>query len=183
MAERTEKDLVSSVLMKLGKEHRTQAAVLVTNALSHSEDPEHGGYRFSLFPDLIAEVTAALLDCTSDAGTVPPTDALRAGRAVRLAEALAATLTRRTVSRPYQAGLRRQGRPRTGHRAPGATRRESCSYSRRCIVPKDFAVTGHERGTCGTTCGIAGYEEFRGCQLMRGRTTGGVRGYQDQRVG
>lgn len=96
VAEKTAKILVSSVLMKLGMEHRTQAAVLVTRALSRSD---HGGFRFSLFPDLVDEVTAALLDCTSDARTVPPTDAVRAGRTVRLAEALAATRTGRTTSR------------------------------------------------------------------------------------
>jgi hypothetical protein len=99
VAEKTAKILVSSVLMKLGMEHRTQAAVLVIRALSRSEDPDRGGFRLSLFPDLVDEVTAALLDCTSDVRTVPPTDAVRAGRTVRLAEALAATRTGRTTSR------------------------------------------------------------------------------------
>lgn len=93
LAEKTVKNLVSSVLMKLGMERRTQAAVLVTTTLRKSADPDYGCYRFGLFPDLIAEVTAALLNCTSEAPAVPPTDGVRARDAARLTDALAATRT------------------------------------------------------------------------------------------
>lgn len=93
LAEKTIKNLVSSVLMKLGMERRTQVAVLVSGALRLSEDPAQGGYRSSRFPDMIAEVTAALLNCTSEAGIVPPTDGMRAAGVGRLADALAATKT------------------------------------------------------------------------------------------
>ena len=100
LAERTVKKLVASVLMKLGVERRTHAAVLAAAALRESEDLTSGGYRFTLFPELVAEVTAALLDCTSEAGSVPPTDDVRARRAGRLADALAATRAGLTISRP-----------------------------------------------------------------------------------
>jgi DNA-binding CsgD family transcriptional regulator len=101
LAEKTVKNMVSTILMKLGMARRTQAAVLVNKALNQSEDPADGGYRYSRFPDLVAEVTASLLNCTSEAGTVAPTDAVRAGDAAGLADALAATrTTRRMGSRP-----------------------------------------------------------------------------------
>jgi two-component system, NarL family, response regulator DevR len=100
LAEKTVKNLVSSILMKLGMAHRTQVAVLVTTTLNYSAEPDDGGYRSSRFPDLVAEVTAALLNCTSEARTVPPTDTVHAGDAGRLADALTATRTGRTGSRP-----------------------------------------------------------------------------------
>ena len=100
LSEKTVKNLVSSVLKKLGMPRRIQAAVLVTTTLRHLEDPGHGGYRFSPFPDLVAEVMAALLNCTSEARTVPPTDAERAKDALRLTDALAATRAGLTGPRP-----------------------------------------------------------------------------------
>ena len=100
LAEKTVKNLVSSVLTKLGMARRTQIAVLVATTLRQPETPGYGGYRLSLFPGLIAEVTAALLNCTSEARTVPPTDAVRTEDALRLADALAATRTRGTGRRP-----------------------------------------------------------------------------------
>jgi DNA-binding NarL/FixJ family response regulator len=100
LAEKTVKNMVSTILMKLGMARRTQAAVLVTTTLNHSEDPADGAYRSSRFPDLIAEVTASLLNCTSEVPTVPPTDAARAADALRLADALTATRTARRNTRP-----------------------------------------------------------------------------------
>lgn len=100
LAEKTVKNLVSSVLTKLGMTRRTQAAVLVTRTLNRSEDPVYGGYRSSRFPVLIAEVTAALLNCTSEAGTAAFTDGMRAAGVVRLADALAAARTPLTLIRP-----------------------------------------------------------------------------------
>ena len=102
LAEKTVKNLVSSVLTKLGMARRTQAAVLITKALTPSDDAADGDYRSSLYPDLIAEVTAALLNCTSESLTVPSTDELRARDAGRLANALAATRTGRRGLRPLQ---------------------------------------------------------------------------------
>lgn len=83
LAEKTVKNLVSSALMKLGMARRTEIAVLVTRTLHHSEDPGYGGYRSSLFPDLVAEVTAALLDCTSETlpmVRIPPSPAVTCER-------------------------------------------------------------------------------------------------------
>ncbi|MCB5276061.1 Transcriptional regulatory protein DevR (DosR) [Arthrobacter sp. SO5] len=100
LAERTVKGIVSSVLTKLGMTSRTQAAVFIARALNHHENPADGGYRSSPFPDLIAEVIAALLNCTSEARTAPPTDAERAEAARRLADALVATRTGLTSRRP-----------------------------------------------------------------------------------
>ncbi len=106
LAEKTIKNMVSTILMKLGLARRTQVAVLITNALNPSDDPVDAGYRFSRFPELIPEVTAALLNCISDSGTAPPTNEARERDATRLADAIAATRTGVTVSRP----LTSQGR-------------------------------------------------------------------------
>lgn len=102
LAEKTVKNLVSSVLTKLGMARRTQAAVLITKALSPSDDPADGDYRSSLYPDLIAEVAAALLNCISESRALPPADELRAIDAGRLADALTATRTGRRGLRPLQ---------------------------------------------------------------------------------
>ena len=100
LAEKTVKNLVSSVLNKLGMARRTQVAVFIARTLNHPEDPAGGDYRISRFPDLVPGVTAALLDCISEARTVPPTDAERAADAFRLANALTATRTGQTGRRP-----------------------------------------------------------------------------------
>jgi two-component system, NarL family, response regulator DevR len=102
LAEKTVKNLVSSLLAKLGMARRTEAAVLITRAMSPSEDPADGDFRSSLYPDLIAEVTAALLNCTSESRGVPLTDELRARYAGRLADALTAVRTGRRGLRPLQ---------------------------------------------------------------------------------
>ena len=102
LTEKTVKNLVSSVLTKLGMARRTQAAVLITKALNPSDDPPDGDYRSGLYPELIAEVTAALLNCTSESTTVPLTDEMRAGDAGRLADALTGARTGRRGLRPLQ---------------------------------------------------------------------------------
>jgi two-component system, NarL family, response regulator DevR len=89
LVEETVKNLVS-VFLKLGMACRTQPAVLVTTALRQSEDGLNGLYSTGQFPDLGAEAGAALLDCTSETGTSPPTGGIRAGDTVRLADALVA---------------------------------------------------------------------------------------------
>ncbi|HET8879317.1 MAG TPA: response regulator transcription factor [Arthrobacter sp.] len=100
LSEKTVKNMVSSILMKLGMARRTQVAVLVSRTLSRSEDSDDVGYRSSRFPDLVAEVMAALLACTSEAATMPSTVEGRAGDAGRLADALTAARTGPTVIRP-----------------------------------------------------------------------------------
>ncbi|WP_052354983.1 response regulator transcription factor [Arthrobacter sp. I3] len=100
LSEKTIKNMVSTLLTKLGMGRRTQIAVLIAGALDHVEDPGYGSYRLSLFPDRVAEVTAALLNCTSETRTAAPTDAERAEDALRLAEALAATWTGPMGRRP-----------------------------------------------------------------------------------
>ena len=86
LAEKTVKNMVSSVLTKLGMTSRSQAAVFIARALNHQENPADGDHRNSPFPDLIADVTAALLNCTSETRTAAPTDAERAEAARRLAD-------------------------------------------------------------------------------------------------
>ncbi|HJV98305.1 MAG TPA: response regulator transcription factor [Arthrobacter sp.] len=101
LAEKTVKNLVSSVLMKLGMERRTQAAVLVTTALGQSDDGLDGGYRFSQFPDLVTEVTEALLACTREVRPAVSTEGTRAEECVRLADALAAARAGMTSFRAW----------------------------------------------------------------------------------
>ena len=103
VAEKTVKNLTSSVLRKLGMARRAGAAVFITKALNPTENRS---YRSSPFPDLIAEVTAALLDCISESGTMPPTDEERARDVRRLTDAVTAIRTgrvgpgARVLSRP-----------------------------------------------------------------------------------
>jgi DNA-binding NarL/FixJ family response regulator len=94
VAEKTVKNLTSSVLRKLGMARRAEAAVFIAKALN----PTHNrSYRSSPFPDLIAEVTGALLDCISESDTAPPTHEGRAANLRRLAEALTAIGTGRLL--------------------------------------------------------------------------------------
>jgi len=104
LSEKTVKNMVSSLLTKLGMERRTQAAVFIARTLNHPEDRADGDYWISPFPDLVADVQTALLNCARETGTLPPTDAGRAADALRLADALAAARTgprsRRLLLRP-----------------------------------------------------------------------------------
>lgn len=91
LAEKTVKNMVSSILDKLGMARRTEVAVLVAGALNGPEVSAGAGYRSSRSPDLVAEVTAALADCTSEGRSGPWTDAGLVAAAARLANALDAT--------------------------------------------------------------------------------------------
>ena len=129
LAEKTVKNMVSSVLMKFDMSRRTEVAVFVSGELEETGDLARE-YRRSRDPDLIAEVTAALVICTSEAGRIPPSNKLLLLDAMRLADALA-------VARPRPA-KRLQERPmklkgpderipgpsntRAPDRAPGPTR-------------------------------------------------------------
>lgn len=88
LAEKTVKNMVSSILDKLGMERRTEVAVLVAGELNRPEVSAGAGYRSCGVPDLIAEVTASLTDCISDDPAGPRTSAGRAAATVRLSAAL-----------------------------------------------------------------------------------------------
>nr|WP_283810430.1 LuxR C-terminal-related transcriptional regulator [Arthrobacter sp. C9C5] len=115
LAEKTVKNMVSSILDKLGMARRTEVAVLVTGALNRPEVSGGAGYRSCRSPDLVAEVTAGLANCTSEDLTGPRTDAGLAAAAARLANALDATrmesrghgstLNRHSGSKPGSGGL------------------------------------------------------------------------------
>ncbi|WP_254678567.1 LuxR C-terminal-related transcriptional regulator [Arthrobacter sp. 24S4-2] len=115
LAEKTVKNMVASMLMKLGMARGTEVAELVIGALNRPEVSVGAGYRSGRSPDLVAEVTVALADCTSQDRTGPQTAAQRAGAAARLAAALDATrtepmghgsmLNRRRGSRPGSGGF------------------------------------------------------------------------------
>ncbi|MBT2566939.1 response regulator transcription factor [Arthrobacter sp. ISL-85] len=89
LAEKTVKSMVSSVLMKFDMARRTEVAVFVSGALENTEDLARE-YRRSRDTGLIAEVTAALVICTSEAGSVRRSNSMRLLDAMRLADALAA---------------------------------------------------------------------------------------------
>ena len=93
LAEKTVKNMVSSVLMKFDMSRRTEVAVFVSGELEHTGDLAQE-YRRSRDTDLIAEVTAALVICTSEAGSVPPSNRMLLLDAMRLADSLAATRAR-----------------------------------------------------------------------------------------
>ena len=101
LAETTVKNMVSSVLMKFHRARRTEVAVFVSGALEHTGDLAQE-YRRSPNTDLIAQVTAALAICTSEAGSVPPSNGMLLLDAMRLADALAVTRTRPHAARHLQ---------------------------------------------------------------------------------
>ncbi|MDQ0118724.1 response regulator transcription factor [Pseudarthrobacter sp902506025] len=101
LAEKTVKNMVSSVLMKFDMARRTEVAVFVSGALKHTGDLAQE-YRSSRDTDLIAEVTAALVVCTSEAGSVPLSNRMLLLDAMRLADALAVTRTRPHLARHLQ---------------------------------------------------------------------------------
>ncbi|WP_051483224.1 LuxR C-terminal-related transcriptional regulator [Arthrobacter sp. 31Y] len=97
LADKTVKNIVSSVLMKLGVERRTQAAVLITKTLDPSHGPTDTRFMFTPFPELTTEITDALTECTSD--TEHLTVQAHDGGADRLANALTAARTKLTPTR------------------------------------------------------------------------------------
>lgn len=103
LAEKTVKNMVSSVLMKLHMARRTEVAVFVSGALENTGDLAQE-YRRSRDPDLIAEVTAALVICTSEAGNTPPSGRMLLLDAMRLADALTVTRAKARVARYLQGG-------------------------------------------------------------------------------
>lgn len=93
LAEKTVKNMVSSVLVKLDMARRTEVAVFVSGALGNTEDSLYE-YRRSRDTGLIAEVTVALVICTSEAGIARQSNSALLVDAVRLADALAAAAAR-----------------------------------------------------------------------------------------
>lgn len=98
LAEKTVKNMVSSVLLKFDMSRRTEVAVFVSGALEQTEDLSQE-YRRSRNPDLVAEVTAALIICTSEAGSRPLSRNMLLLDAMRLADALAVTRARPRAAR------------------------------------------------------------------------------------
>ena len=92
LAEKTVKNMVSSVLVKLNMARRTEVAVLVSGALESNGDAVHE-YRRSPDKDLITAVTVALVICTSEDGVAPLPRSVLLVDALRLAAALAAART------------------------------------------------------------------------------------------
>ena len=101
LAEKTVKNMVSSVLMKLHMARRTEVAVFVSGELENRGDLAQK-YRRSRDPDLIAEVTAALVICTSEVGSTPPSNGMLLLDAMRIADALAVTRPRPRAARHLQ---------------------------------------------------------------------------------
>ncbi|MFF1254774.1 response regulator [Pseudarthrobacter sp. NPDC058329] len=101
LAEHTVKDLVTSLLTKLSMAGAAASAMPATEQ-NRSGHPAGGVSRFGRFRGGVADVAAALLICTSEANTLPISDAMRAGDAARLADAL--TVTRAGWSGPSDGG-------------------------------------------------------------------------------
>lgn len=93
LSEKTVKNMASSVLMKLGMERRSQAAVLISAILQPWEDTLYGNYRFSPDPYQVTEVGAALRTCTSETTTCRPSEDGRARDADQLVTALDTALS------------------------------------------------------------------------------------------
>lgn len=100
LADKTVKNIVSSVLMKLGVQRRTQAAVLITRTLDSACRSSDTDFMFARFPELTAGIVLALQECTGDTGAEPQTWQIHDEEAVRLADALTASRTKLTSHRP-----------------------------------------------------------------------------------
>lgn len=99
LADKTVKNIVSSVLMKLGVGRRAQVAVLITRTLDPANGTPDRRFMFHPFPELTNEITKALQECTEDTGAERPTRQRHDGGAERLADALLAARTKLTLSR------------------------------------------------------------------------------------
>lgn len=88
LSEKTVKNLVSSILMKLGMRRRTQVAVYVATTLAEWRNQKFNPYRFSPFPDLVVEVVVSLEKCVAEDSGAPLTEVERARDAARVADAL-----------------------------------------------------------------------------------------------
>lgn len=99
LADKTVKNIVSSVLMKLGVERRSQVAVLITRTLDPVKGPPDRRFMFTPFPELTNEITKAFQECTDDTGAEGPTRQRHDAGADRLADALLAARTKLTLTR------------------------------------------------------------------------------------
>jgi len=93
IAEKTVKNMVSSILSKLGMARRTEVAVMVAGTLNRSRAVAADGadYRSCDSPDLVSDVTAALWECVSEEPSQSEATGARTAAAARLARSLAAT--------------------------------------------------------------------------------------------
>lgn len=97
LADKTVKNIVSSVLMKLGVERRAQVAVLITR--TPVKGPPDRRFMFKPFPELTNEIAKALQECTDDTGAEGPTRQRYDAGADRLSDALLAARTKLTLTR------------------------------------------------------------------------------------
>jgi len=93
IAEKTVKNMVSSILCKLGMARRTEVAVMVAGTVNRSRAVAAAGadYRSCGSPELVSDVTAALWECVSEESSQSQLTAPRTAAAARLALTLAAT--------------------------------------------------------------------------------------------
>lgn len=90
ISEKSAKNLVASVLHKLGMATRTQAAVYIATSTKLTPGPDSAGHAYIRSPKQTTRITAALLNCIKE-GPAPVDDTARAQAANALAAALAGT--------------------------------------------------------------------------------------------
>ena len=90
ISEKSVKNLVASVLHKLGLATRTQAAVFIATSTNLTPGPDSADQVYIRSPKQTARITAALLNCIKE-GTAPLDDTARAQAVSALAGALAGT--------------------------------------------------------------------------------------------
>ena len=90
ISEKSAKNLVASVLHKLGMATRTQAAVFIATSTNLTPGPDSAGHAYIRSPKQTTRITAALLNCIKE-GPAPLDDTARAHAASALAAALAGT--------------------------------------------------------------------------------------------
>lgn len=104
IAEKTVKNMVSSILDKLGMARRTEVAVMVAGSVNRSLAAAGADYRSCGFPDLVSDVTAALWECVREEPSRPGTAGERTAAAARLAQTLDATKSRPAVPQYVPSG-------------------------------------------------------------------------------
>jgi DNA-binding NarL/FixJ family response regulator len=101
ISEKSVKNLVASVLHKLGLATRTQAALFIATSTDPALDSDSAGHAYIRSPKQTTRITAALLNCIKE-GPAPLDDTARA----QAASALAAALTGTKADPPAQPSAR-----------------------------------------------------------------------------
>jgi two-component system response regulator DevR len=112
IAEKTVKNMGSSILDKLDMDRRTELAVMVAGAVNRSVAAAGASYRSCGFPDLVFDVTAALWECVSEEPARPGAAGELAATAARLAQTLDATKARPAVPLRFPSRVPRDQAPR-----------------------------------------------------------------------